>query len=257
MLSAEVYLSFMVLICLIVFLGAFLNGFVVSLIVFKSLALAALASVAVGFSASAVSFGVLYIYPSMSAGKKRREIDVSLPYAVNFMGILSSAGVPPDRIFRTLAVLEQKRQVGLGGEAQTIYRDMEALGEDMISVLKGVADRKISLFFSGLMEGIISTIRSGGDLTSFLREEGKSLMRMRRSIMKEFLDTMTMVSEMFMAIMVAFPLIMIVMLVVMSSIGGGSIGGSSPDTLVPIIIYGLVPAAGLAVLILVDTITPR
>ncbi|MBI4258212.1 MAG: hypothetical protein HY619_04580 [Thaumarchaeota archaeon] len=75
--------------------------------------------------------------------------------------------------------------------------------------------------------------------------------------MKEFLDTMTMISEMYMALMVAFPLIMIVMLVVMSSIGGGSIGGSSPETLVPLIIYGMIPGAGLAVLLMIDAMTPR
>ncbi|MFQ6134554.1 MAG: type II secretion system F family protein [Nitrososphaerales archaeon] len=173
------------------------------------------------------------------------------------MGILSSAGVPPKRIFKTVALLEQEREVGLGGEGQIIYRDMELLGEDIISVLRDVAVRKISPIFSGVLEGIISTIKSGGALTGYLEEEARSLMRMRRSIIKEFIDMLVMISEIYMSVLVAFPLIMIVMLVVMSSIGGGDIAGTSPDTIVPMIIYVLVPGAGLSVLLMLDSMSPR
>ncbi|MBI2183720.1 MAG: type II secretion system F family protein [Thaumarchaeota archaeon] len=257
MVPVDAYVSFMALVALIVFFGALLNGFMLGYVVTRSLVFAGLIAFVAGLVASMISTAFAYVYPNMMAGKKRRSVDESLPYAVSFMAILSTAGVPPNRVFKTLAMMEQRKQVGLGGEARVIYRDMEALGEDIISTLKAVSDRKISVYFSGLLEGVISTIRSGGDLTSYLEEEGKSLMRLRRSIMKEFLETMTMVSEMFMALMVAFPLIMIVMLVVMSSIGGGSIGGSRPETIVPLIIYGMIPASGLVILLLIDSITPK
>jgi len=256
-LPVDIYLSFVFLISLIVFFVVFVNSLIIFNVVFRSLFFAAVVSIPVTISAVGISFAFLYNYPGITATRKRRAIDESLPYAVTFMGILSSAGVPPDRLFRTLAALEQRKQIGLGGEARLIYRDMEALGEDMISVLKAVSRRRISVHLSALMEGIISTITSGGQLTAYLDEEGRSLMRMRRSILKEFIDTMTMVSEMFMAVMVAFPLILIVMFVVMSSIGGGSVAGLSPSSIIPVIIYGLVPGAGLAILVMIDSITPK
>ncbi|MBI2649437.1 MAG: hypothetical protein HYW93_07290 [Thaumarchaeota archaeon] len=81
-------------------------------------------------------------------------------------------------------------------------------------------------------------------------------MRLRRSILKEFVDVLVMVSEMYMGLMVAFPLILIVMLVVMSSIGGGSIGGSGPETIVPLVIYGMVPGAGAVILLMLDSLSP-
>jgi flagellar protein FlaJ len=255
-LPVEIYFSFMMLICGIVFLAAALNGFVILFVILKSSFLAAALTLPVGLLIAMIAFVFLYRYPGLTASKKRRAVEESLPYAVTFMSILSSAGVPPDRLFRTLATLEQKKQIGMGGEAKLIFRNMEALGEDMVSVLKSISARKISAYLSSLMEGMVSTINSGGALTGYLEEEGKSLMRLRRSILKEFIDTMTLISEMFMALMVAFPLILIVMFVVMSSIGGG-VGGISPDTIVPIIIYGLVPAVGLVVLLMIDSITPR
>ena len=81
-------------------------------------------------------------------------------------------------------------------------------------------------------------------------------MRMHRSIMREHLDFMVMVAEIFTALMVAFPLLLIVMLTIMSSIGGG-IGATSPENIVPLVIYGLVPAVGIFILILIDLIAPR
>ncbi|MBI4258535.1 MAG: type II secretion system F family protein, partial [Thaumarchaeota archaeon] len=183
MLPVDAYLSFITLVALIVFFGAALNGFMLGFVITRSLVFASAIGFVAGLVASMVSVAFAYVYPNMLAGKKRRSVDESLPYAVSYMAILSTAGVPPNRVFRTLAIMEQQKQVGLGGEARLIYRDMEALGEDIVSTLKAVSDRKISVFFSGLLEGVISTIRSGGDLTIYLQEEGKSLMRMRRSIM--------------------------------------------------------------------------
>ncbi len=257
MLPVEAYVSMILLVALIAFFGAALNVFVLTYVLMQSLVFSTVLSIGLGLAGSMVVFAIFYLYPSTVAGKKRRMIDEGLPFTLSFMSILSSAGVPPKRIFKMIALLEQEREVGLGGEGKTIYRDMEILGEDMISALRSVARRKISPLFSGVLEGVISTIKGGGSLTGYLEEESRSLMRLRRSIMKEFIDTLVMISEIYMAVLVAFPLIMIVMLVVMSSIGGGSIGGSSPDTLVPLIIYGLVPGAGFAVILMLDSQSQR
>ena len=138
-----------------------------------------------------------------------------------------------------------------------MYRDMELMGGDLVSVLKEEATKGISPLLSGILDGFVSTVRAGGDLAAFFNEEAKGLMRLRRSILKEFVDILVMISEMYMSLMVAFPLILIVMLVVMSSIGGGSIGGTGPETLVPLIIYAIVPGAGLVLLLLLDSLSPK
>lgn len=256
-LPADAYVSFMLLMSGVVFLMVFLNAFVVGWVISGSTLFAGVIGFAGGLTGAIVAFAFTYIYPSVLAGKKRKLVDEGLPFALSFMSILSAAGVAPKQIFKSLARLEEEGQVGLGGEARTIYRDLELLGGDMVSVLRDVAARKISPLFSAVLDGMISTIRSGGDLTTFLGEEGRSLMKMRQSLIKSFLDTLVMISEMYMALMVAFPLILIVMLVVMSSIGGGSIGASSPETIVPLIIYGMVPVVGIFVLWFLDNAAPR
>ena len=256
LLPPEVYLSFALLICLIVFAGGVLNCFVALYTLSQSLTFSIPISLILGASSAAVSFASLYFYPSVRAGRRRREIEANLPYVISTLSILSAAGVPADRAFRLLAALEKGGRVGLGGEALLIYRDLTLLGGDLVSVLKEAAERKVSTHLSTLLEGIVATIRSGGDLTTYLQEEGRSLMRLHRSIMKELLDFMVIIAEIFMALMVAFPLILIVMLAVMASIGGG-VGVASPANIVPLVIYGLVPAAGILLLLLIDLATPR
>jgi len=256
LMPGEVYFSFVLLICLVVFFGGWLNGFVAFFGLTRSPTFSALLSLPVGVLAAVVCLAFLYFYPSVRAGKRRREIEANLPYAVSMLSILSAAGVPVDRAFGLLAMLERSGQIGLAGEAMVINRDLLLLGGDLISVIKEASERKVSPHLSSLLQGMVSTIQSGGGLTTYLQEEWRSLMRLHRSLMKELLDFMTIVAEIFMAVMVAFPLILIVMLIIMASIGG-AVGAAAPESIVPLVVYGLVPAAGIFLLILVDLVTPR
>jgi flagellar protein FlaJ len=253
---ADAYVSFMLLIGGIVGFFASLNAFVLSYFLTKNAAFSAVLAAPVFLVAGLFAVAFTYLYPSVEAGKKRRAIEEGLPFTVSFMGILASSGVPPKRVMRSLSELE-KADVGMGGESTVMYRDMELMGGDLVSVLKEEATKGISPLLSGILDGFVSTVRAGGDLAAFFNEEAKGLMRLRRSILKEFVDILVMISEMYMSLMVAFPLILIVMLVVMSSIGGGSIGGTGPETLVPLIIYAIVPGAGLVLLLLLDSLSPK
>ena len=256
-LTVEAYASFMILISTIVLIAAAgIAGVILTLVMGLNL-MVPIFAVGIGFVAFIMTFAVTYKYPSVSGGKYRRTIEANLPYTVSFMGILSAAGVSPKRIFRSLARFEEEKQMGLGGEAKLMYRDMEVMGSDMVTALKDAASRNISPLFSGVMDGMVSTIRSGGEFSTYLESEANSLMRLRKSIVKEFLDSLMMISEMYMSLLVAFPLIMIVMLVVMSSIGGGTISGITPESIVPLITYGMIPAVGAVVIMWLDSTQPR
>lgn len=254
MVPADAYVSFMLFMGGVVGSIVALNGFMLAYIVTHDLAFSAIVAVPTFFIAALFAFAFTYLYPSIASGKKKKGVEEGLPFTVSFMSILSSSGIPPKRVMRSLAELE-KDDIGLGGESTLMYRDMEVMGEDLISVLKNEAKKEISPILTGILDGYVSTIRSGGDLGQYFKEEARGLMRMRTSILKAFVDVLAMVAEMYMGLMVAFPLILIVMLVVMSSIGGGTIGGTGPETIVPIVVYGLVPGAGAVVLLLLDSLS--
>lgn len=252
---ADAYVSFMLFVSVLVGVVVALNAAFVAYAVAKIPAFALVVAVPSLIVSASIALAITYNYPSILAGKKKRAIEEGLPYTVSFMGILASSGVPATRVMRSLALLE-RANVGLGGESSVMYRDMELLGENMVTALENEAKKNISPLLTGVLEGFVSTIRSGGNLSEYFREQSTGLMRLRRAILKEFVDVLVLVSEVYMSLMVLFPLILIVMLVVMSSIGGGSLGGLTPEDLVPIIVYGMVPGAGVVVLMMLDSLSP-
>jgi flagellar protein FlaJ len=49
-----------------------------------------------------LTYLIYNLYPAMIAGNRRRNIDATLPYAINYITAMSTAGIPPAEIFRQL-----------------------------------------------------------------------------------------------------------------------------------------------------------
>jgi len=212
---------------------------------------------AVGGLGFSVAFAVTYMLPSATANRKRNEIEVNLPFTLSFMSILSSAGLPPKRIFRALAMLEERGQIGFGGEAKTILRDIEVFGVDFSTALKSAALRCPSKVLAGILEGMLGVIHAGGNLAKFFEEEARSLMGMRRAALREFVDTLLMLAEVYMSMFIAFPLILLLLLAIMSFMGGGAIAGIPPETIIVMVIYVMVPVFGILYIVMLSIMTPR
>ena len=253
------YVSFMIFSALL----ASVLGFILSIALARLMfgipfsLVSTILGVSVGIMGFGVSFAITYFLPSLTASRKRGEIEVNLPFTLSFMSILSSAGLPPNRIFKALATLEEKGQVGLGGEAKNILRDIEIFGIDLSTAIKSAAERSPSRILAGIFEGMLAVIHTGGDLAKFFEEETRSLMRMRRATLREFVDTLLMLAEVYMSIFIAFPLILLLLLAIMGFMGGGTIAGMTPETIIMLIIYIIVPVFGVFYVMMLNLITPR
>ena len=209
-----------------------------------------------GFVAALIGGSIVYIFPTFMGMKTKTSVETGLPFALSFMAIMASSGLPPRKIFEAVARLETTSKLGLGGEGTLIYRDLEILGSDLVTALKDASKRKVSPLFSGVCEGLVTTIHSGANLSSYLEAESKSFMTLRSGTIKSYINALVMISEVYLSILVVFPLILIVMLVVMTSIGGGDIGGTNPETIIPVLVYLMIPAAGAMVMFWLDSVSP-
>ena len=166
--SSEVYLGLMIFTFFVTGAVAFLFLFLIFSFVapiFSALFLALI----MGILAAGFSIGITTFYPQIAISAKKRKIETSLPQIANFMSVLASAGMPPERIFRSLANVGD--EFGIGYEARRIIGDVELMGFDLSSALKNAAFRSPSRKFATLLEGVIATSHMGGDLSSYLREE--------------------------------------------------------------------------------------
>jgi len=205
----------------------------------------------------AVAFSIIgfYVYPIYRADKFRRELEDELSFTTGYMAILASANVSPEKIFYSLSNLSVP--LAVSSEARNVVRDVNLFGLDIISALEKTSKRTPSEQFREMLEGFISTIHSGGDMAAYLREKSRRYMKLKRISLKKFSDTLSILSEFYVALLVTGPLLFVIMLTVMAMLGGSSLGMLGPDILLSMITYLGIPLGSIVFLIILDATSPR
>jgi flagellar protein FlaJ len=196
-----------------------------------------------------------YMYPVYHADKHKRDLEDELPFTTGYMAILANAGVSPEKIFHSLSNLNQPLAASI--EAKEVIKNINLFGLDVISALEKVSSRTPSEKFRDTLEGIISTIHTGGNLSGFLREKFKTAMKLKKLSLKKYSDTLSVLSEVYVALLLTGPLLLVIMVSVMSVLGGGGVGILSPDLLLSLLTYLLIPVCAVIFLIILDSTSPK
>jgi flagellar protein FlaJ len=198
----------------------------------------------------AMVFGILYFLPSLLASSRRKRMDLELPYVASHMSILATAGIPPTRMFKLLE--DSKTTPEVASDSNEIVRDVEVLGQDIMTALEAERDRSPSQVFADVLEGLVATIRSGGNLKNYLLDATHTIMDLRRLAAKQLIESLSVFAETYISLMIVFPLLVIVMFSVMALIGS-ALGGLSVTLLMSFITYAIIPICGMAVIVMLDT----
>lgn len=195
-------------------------------------------------------FAILYGFPWLLATSRRRRMELELPYVSSHMTILAAAGIPPTRMFKLLEDSRTTPQVA--SEANEIIRDVEVLGDDIMTALEKERERSPSVIFAEVLEGLVATIRSGGNIKSYLMDTTRLMMDLKRLAAKQLIESLATFAEIYVTLMVVFPLLVIVMFSVMALLGG-VLGGFSVTDLMALVTYLIIPLCGFAVMVMLDT----
>jgi flagellar protein FlaJ len=210
----------------------------------------------IGILVGVGSIGICYAYPKYVIFSRGNKIDANLPMIANFMSVLASSGMPAEKIFRSLGRVGE--EFGVSKEVGGIIRDIELMGSDLHTALRKASERSPSRGLATMLDGVITTSHMGGDLTVYLRDESDKYKRERVLKMKHFIDSLGIIAETYITFIVAAPLMLIVMLSVISFIGGGiTIGNLDVNVLLNLLTFVLLPA-GVGIMILtVDSMSPQ
>ena len=173
-----------------------------------------------------VSYFYFVSAPGMRAKRRGRRIDLNLPYALNFISAMSSAGITPTEIFKSLS-----KQIIYGEireEALWIYRDVSLLGRDIISAMKANIQRTPSEKFKEFLQGAIVTVQSGGTLKPYFMAKADQYTRENRIAQKQLIENLGIMAEAYVTAAVAGVLIIIIilpLLMIMSGIGSEQLNG--------------------------------
>jgi archaeal flagellar protein FlaJ len=168
------------------------------------------------------TFGTFFGMPSTpsSAAKTRgRKIDQKISPAMSFVSAMASADVNVDQIFKELG--RQKIYGEVAEEAAWITRDTELLGVDILTAIRNGAQRSPSKRFQDFLQGVVTTATSGGQLKPYFLLKAEQYERENKLAQLQRVETMGLLAETFVTVVVAFPLFLVIIIAIFAVIGGG------------------------------------
>jgi flagellar protein FlaJ len=198
----------------------------------------------------AITYEVFILYPGIVAGSRRRNIDANLPYAINYITSMSTAGITPDEVFRLLGDSPIYGECAV--EARYIAREVDIFGRDLIEAIRIVSVTTPSQRMKEFLQGAMASITSGGNLTEYFRAKSDQYALENQQKQKQFLDTLAMIAESYVTVMVAGVLFLIILQAIMSVMGG-----DNKPIFLYLIIYLMIPFGSIMFVIMVDTLTPE
>ena len=198
---------------------------------------------------------VFYTYPLYVSGKVQRGIERNLVYITNYLAIMESGGATSEEMFTSLAKVGNVFGIEQSGEH--VMRSVDLLGKDIIAAMDHESTRTPSREYGGFLQGFIATVRKGGDLKAYLVSMSEKHIEDRKRLLTKLVTELNFVAEVFIIGLVAFPIVMIVLLTVMESMGGQVIGDLTAMQLMNLMTYAIVPFAAIGVVFFIDIISGK
>ena len=158
--------------------------------------------------------------PRSKAKSRGRNIDKRISSSMSFISAMASANVPVDTIFKELS--RQPVYGEIQKEAEWITRDTELLGIDILTAIKRGSLRSPSQKFQDFLQGVVTTSTSGGQLKPYFLMKAEQYEKENKLDLKMTMETLSMMGESYVTVVVAFPLFLVVILAIMAIIGGNA-----------------------------------
>jgi len=235
----EEYMSFVVMTTVLVLLGsiaaAVLFGGVAIAILHLQAALVLLFLVVIVIMPAMLTYMLLLSSPGSKAKARMRNINRKIGPAMSFISAMSSADVNIDVIFKELA--KQDIYGEIKNEAEWITRDTELLGIDILTAIKLGAQRSPSTKFQEFLQGVVTTATSGGQLKPYFLQKAEQFEKEGKLEMRSTMETLGLMAESFVTVVVAFPLFLVVIMAIMAVVQGGAM----TVTLLWAVVIGMIP----------------
>ncbi len=210
-------------------------------------------SVFVPIMLAAMTFMTFYLYPIQKARSLERSIETDLPFALAHMSAIASSGIPPEFMFELLVGFEEYRAISI--QAKMIVRNIKSYGMSSLSAMKDVAKKCPSKSFKQVLNGMTSTIERGGDLMNYLKDMSDKALFDYRMKRENYLKTLSTYADIYTALLVAAPLMLLAVLGVMSIIGGEILGLTIQD-IITLITWAVLPLLNIVFLAFIHVTYP-
>lgn len=194
-----------------------------------------------------------YYWPRIVIDGRRKDIKNELPFAIMHMASIAGSGAPLTTTFDTL--LRSGEYKALSGEIKRIMNYVNLFGYNLSTALRSVAETTPSNEFKELLNGLRSTIETGGDLRLYLQNKADDTFSNYKNDRKKYVETLATYSDIYTAVLIAAPLLFVIVLVLISLVGN-RLGGLDIAFIEKLGIYFVVPAFNIAFIIFINIVQP-
>jgi flagellar protein FlaJ len=160
-----------------------------------------------------------FFYPLLEKTAIEAKINQELPFATIHMASISESMVEPSNIFKI--IISTGEYPALEKEFTKLLNEINVFGHDLVTSLRNVAFNSPSRRLSELLDGLATTITSGGDLSDFFDKRAQSLLfeyRLEREKQTKSAETFM---DIYISVVIAAPMILRLLLIMMRISGLG------------------------------------
>ena len=169
---------------------------------------------------------LMYFYPKSESKSLGEKINQELPFVAIHMSAIATSGVEPISIFKI--ILNGREYPNTKIEFKKLINFINFQGNDFVSALKKVANSSPSQKLRELLDGLATTITSGGDLHQFLDQHAGSLLLDYKLERQRYTKTSETFMDIYISIVIAAPMILLMLFVIMGSTGQYFLGLTTP-----------------------------
>jgi len=206
---------FSVLIALVVgILGSIIITFLLSP---QNLPMALVRNVSLSLLLPLIVFLIFLVYPSSEAASTKNKIENELPFVVMHMAAISGAGVEPSRVFKIIAL--GKEYPSISKEATKIINQVNFYGYDLVTALRETAKTAPSEKLADILNGMATTIVTGGNLHSYLDKNAIDMLHDYKLRREKYVAVSGTYADVYTGLLIAAPLIFMLLLTLINVIG--------------------------------------
>ncbi len=203
----------------------------------------------IGLIAYRLTKYIILSYPFFIAKKRKNEIELYLPHAINMMYSMAVGGLNPLDIIKEIAKLENLFGE-LSREFSEIVKNFEIFKKDLFSSMRYVRDTTPSQKFAGFLDNMIMILQGGGSFSQYLKSKSEEFVEEQELVFNEAMSFMEILSEIYISVFVLLPMLMLVVMVVAKFASGQIMDGYIK------IIYVILPIASAFIIYLAKSSIP-
>jgi flagellar protein FlaJ len=180
-----------------------------------------------------VTFVMMYIYPGMEKSSTESRIEDELPFATIHMSAISGSMIDPSKIFEI--IISTHEYPYMEKEFKKLINEINLYGYDLVSAMRNIAYSTPSRKLSELLNGLATTINSGGDLPAFFDKRSQTLLFENRLTQEKKTKAAETFMDIYISLVVAAPMILMILLMMMKMSGLGVSMSTSMITIVMVL----------------------